>query len=210
MRKVGIALILIVAFLAACKKKKEDFIPLDKPSTSSIYPPASDFMPFKKGNYWIMQEYYVDTSGVEIKTGGMDSMYISDVKVQDGNTYYGLQSRAGLLYIRTKGTHGYLINDSMYFSTETLGDTLRRSADSIGRSAYYMVNENLATTVPAGTFITYTIEGRVQLTTNSGLGISPRYTWEVYGQKVGPVLKRYFVTTQPGYYEMRLLRYKLN
>jgi hypothetical protein len=210
MRKLSFALILIAILIAACKKKKEDFIPLNKPVTTSIYPPASDFMPFKAGNYWIMQEYYIDTSGTETKTGITDSMYISDVKVQNGNTFYGLQSRRGTLYIRTSGTHAYLINDSLYFSTEKLGDTLRRNSDSIGRAAYYMVNENLVTTVPAGTFITYTVEGRVQVTANTSIGMSPRYTWDVYGQKTGPVLKRYFVTNRPGYYEMRLVRYKLN
>lgn len=211
MRSTGIiVMIMTVVFFLSCKKKKDAFIPVTAPGGSSIYPPAADFLQLKAGNYWIMEEYYVDTSGTQTKTGTTDSVYITGSENLNGNNFFGLHSSSGTIYLRTSGTHAYLDNDSLYFSTETLGDTLRRSIDSIGRTAYYMVDENLTTTVPAGTFITYTVEGRKQVTARNNAGFNPRYVQDTYGQKTGLVKKRYFVPAKPGYYEMRLLRYKVN
>lgn len=211
MHRAGIAIILLLIFSFSCKKKADDpFIPVTQTITSSNYPPASDFIPLNVGNYWIMEEHEVDTSGTDMKTGVTDSIYISDRKVQNGYTYYGIHSRNGTIYLRDSGNHTYLDNDSLYFSTATLGDTLRRNTDSIGRTAYYMVDENFAITVPAGTFISYTVEGRVQVQAITGISFNPRYSRESFGLKTGPLQKRYFNVRKPGYYEMRLVRYQVH
>lgn len=60
--------VLMLISLFSCNKSDEN----------DPQPPASeDFMALKVGNYWIYQNYDIDTNGVATPTDDWDSAYIS-------------------------------------------------------------------------------------------------------------------------------------
>src|SRR5512138_3455758 len=105
----------------------------NKSDDSSSPPPADvDYMALKVGNYWIYQNYDIDTNGVATPTDDWDSAYISKDTVVNGKTYYKMHRKQVLqapvqLVEFLRDSSGYLvgINGNILMSEDNFTDTLR-------------------------------------------------------------------------------------
>ncbi|MCK7460930.1 MAG: hypothetical protein MZU84_02080 [Sphingobacterium sp.] len=79
---------LIFISLLSCNKSTD--IPPEAPSNS-------DFMALNVGNYWIYQNYILDTNGVGAPTDDWDSAFISKDTLVDGKTYYKMHRKTVLI-----------------------------------------------------------------------------------------------------------------
>jgi hypothetical protein len=213
MRKF-IALIMAVSFMSSCKKE-------DDIKTKIGY------FPLSIGNYWIYQEFMIDTSGNEIANSKLDSVIIkrdtiiNDKKyfVFEGTNYpFTARGNWGIVDI-LRDSSGYIVNQNgtVLFTRDNFTDTIAYHAvtdmengDTLVLMTYQMDKMNKIITVPAGSFDALNYRGTVTTSMNTPGIKYPRYLNIYYADGVGKILYTYFYVQSPTIYEKRLVRYYVN
>ncbi len=219
--RILFALALTIALFASCKKDNNDDTNQETPN-----PVTKNYFPLKIGNYWVYEQYKIDTLGVAISTNQIDSVIITRDTVINNNTYFVLEGinypfnggNWGIVQI-SRDSSGYLVNQhgDILLAPNRIGDTLATRVQLIGATdtmfVLYGFMEQTPTpiTVPAGTFnvIDYKISTEYYQPAPPGI-TSPRYSHNMYGENVGRVLSSYFFFSSPSYYEKRLIRYHVD
>ncbi len=213
MRKF-IALIMAVTFMSSCKKE-------DDIKTKIGY------LPLSIGNYWVYQEFMIDSSGNEIANSKLDSVIIKrDTIINDKTyfvfegTYYPFTARDnwGIVDI-LRDSSGYIVNQNgkVLFTRDNFTDTIAYHAvtdmengDTLVLMTYQMDKTNKIITVPAGSFDVLNYRGTVTTSMNTPGIKYPRYLNIYYADGVGKILYTYFYIQSPNIYEKRLVRYYVN
>jgi len=166
MRHLSLCLVAIATLtIFSCKKDKDTLPPQkDPPGTDSVY---ADYMHLKPGNYWIYEQYQVDTDGTATATHIFDSIYAGPEIIHEGQSYHTRMVPDG-----SSGLGGYqteLFRDSLHYilgtggaifaSYEDFSSVFRQQylimyGDSIALMSIRMTDRNKIITVPAGTFPT--------------------------------------------------------
>jgi hypothetical protein len=202
------ALILLFA-ISACKKNNPQSQPI-------VYPNYSEL---KVGNYWVYQEYNIDTFGNATALNYFDSCYVVKDTVINTKTYMvlaGPQPIAGA----TNTTYQYL-RDSLDFIVDNMGDiifssqhsgfTFRTQITPYDTFNVEMAPTPVAVTVPAGSYSTLDCIETIKALPQYAPFQNPRYCHTRYAQNIGIItLTLEFYADDPNYTERRLVRYHLN
>lgn len=122
-----VAVILFITF-SACKKEKATI-------TEKKF---DSYMPFKKGNFWVYENFTLDSSGVQIDRSYDDTLYVSNDSTINGNKYYEIKWKKGSINLYQiynnwlRDSSGYIvdINGERMFSSVNFSDTLRVRKDA--------------------------------------------------------------------------------
>jgi len=199
------AALLILTF--SCKKTSNGTFSVTKP----------DYYMLKVGNYWIYQNYTLDSNGVAIAGNLFDSAHIEKDTIIRGNTYYKLWEEPYLIsgtqfaaYLRDSS--GYLVSSSGFrlCSDDDFTDTLYVDTNNLWLFTGYvkMTGKDSVVTVPAGNFQSITCRMRVVPTQPSDLH-PVRYIYDVYGKYIGRIKSHNFYYNAGQQFETRLVRYKV-
>jgi hypothetical protein len=210
MRKF-IALIMALAFFSSCKKEEDTIAKVS-------------YLPLKVGNYWIYQEFMIDTSGNETANSIIDSVIINrdtiinrkKYFVLEGNYPYRNRYQRGIID-NLRDSLGYIVNQNgtVRFAENDFTDTIAYSAainiydtnDTLYVLTFQMERINNHITVPVGTFEVLNYKGTVVTSMNIPGIKYPRYLSNYYAKGIGKILNTYFYIQSPNIYEKRLIRY---
>ena len=215
--KFCLSLIVLTVFIFSCKKDKNNTTTLT-PGTGPAYP---NYSQLKVGNYWVYQQYDVDSLGNATPKSNIDSCYVEKDTIINSAIYFKmfrpylypseyLYLRDSLHYVVDAG--GKIVFSSQDFATVfedyyiTAGPN-----DTVAHSIVKMEDPNVLVNVQAGYFTTCDY----RLTYNmypgwSGNG-NPRMMHTRYGRNTGIVIETLPVyAANPNYIERRLIRYHLN
>ncbi len=226
MNKITFCILLAIAALCvvpSCKKDKTNTVKTT-PIDSVIYP---DYMVLKPGNYWIYEDYMLDSAnGAAHALGTFDSSYVTNDTIINGQTYHSYwdlseASPGGGYYV------SYL-RDSLGYTVTNYGGILFSSDDFTtifySRQVYNptagiidTVTVNLqmgfkdsSMTVPVGTFVTSTMR-QIWYFPPPVYSFGPTREYDhTYARGVGMIKETTkFYTNSPEVYEKRLVRFHL-
>jgi len=213
-----IACLCLAVSISACKKDSET-----TPATIDpvVYP---NFSQLKVGNYWVYEQFLIDTNGNATTLNRFDSCYVEKDTIINGMTYYKvvkpkpphnsvyefLYQRDSLDYI--VNAEGEILFSSNDFSTEfTSWYYITLPSDTLCHIAKKMTDKDMVITIPAGTFTTSNAKETYYMYPNySGWG-AERARHNRYAVNIGPVVETApFYVNDPNYLERRLARYHIN
>jgi len=186
---------------------------------------VSSYSQLKVGNYWIYQEYDLDSTGtIATPTNVYDSCYIKRDTIIRGNVYHEysffpfpnqidnelLRDSADCIVNNYGEIEFSLSNFSTALSSSVRLD-LPPSLDTIYTTSIWMTDKNFSTTVPAGTFSTINTQMRFHMYPPYDFNGTYRNRNRRYAKNVGPVaITKYFYIAFSTYKELRLVRYHVN
>ena len=222
MNRYKICLVLLAAAVCfySCKKDKKPTVITPPPIT---YP---DYTVLKPGNYWIYQDYRLDSiNGAAHPLGTFDSNYVEKDTVINGSTFH---KYCDVAFASGTSTYNiYYLRDSLSYMINSSGEILFSSEDFTDIFKLYTYGPNAATpdtltvteqmgfkdvaiTVDAGTFITSAFRQIYHYPASYPFGPTREYDHR-YCQNVGLISETTGIyNSQPSLYERRLLRYHLN
>jgi hypothetical protein len=186
---------------------------------------AISYLPLNIGNYWIYQEYLIDTAGTETLNTVIDSVIINrDTIINDkkyyvfeGNVFWNRHQRG--IYKIVRDSSGYIIdqNGMVLFAENDFADTIAYKAvinpgdsdDTLYISTFRMERITESITVPAGTFNVLNCRNTVNTSMDTPDVKYPRYLKNYYSEGVGLILFNYCYMQSPTIYEERLIRYSV-
>ncbi|MBI3510529.1 MAG: hypothetical protein HY064_07685 [Bacteroidetes bacterium] len=204
-----IYILAILVLFSSCKKEH-----LAGPTATQANYSIDDYTKFTPGNYWVYQVYQVDTNGNVMSVDSqLDSSYVSNDSVINGNTYHVFHERLAhypfIQCVRDSG--GYLVTSvGQRIFTTTYFNTVFDTTGSIPGSV------EVRTSVPAqlqdliagaGTFQCldaktdyYNLQTTISYMQHRVINMD-------YAQGVGLILGTLFYSTPSYHFEDRLLRY---
>ncbi len=215
MRKLFFYLILIPLFFSSCKKEETIACP---PA-----PEIPNYLPMSVGDYWVYENFYVDTLGNDSSIGVIDSVYISTDTVINGKTYYvfrgtnyPVKMQPNMLLNIVEKVNGDLINldGTIVFSSTNFSDTLKsryetHNGDTLFFAYSKMDGAVLQFTVPLGTYNSL-IRNDTYFFYRQFSPINPRIYPYVYGENIGLISSSISYSSTPWHYERRLIRASVN
>lgn len=214
---IGAAAMLMVY---SCKKSKNlvNNYRIDSP----IVLPPLDYTMMKPGNYWIYQNYRLDSiNGAAHPQGNYDSCYVEKDTIINDKTYHKYMTTGKAL-----GPYGanffrdslsYMINDrgQIVFSYEDFSvlNSYLFGPNAVTSDTIYVTEQMFSdiypTTVAAGTFKTITFKQNYRFPPGAPFGRDRAYQTS-YAKGVGIVKKTTgFYTILPDIYQWRLERYHI-
>lgn len=209
----------IITMMSACKKNKETETATPAPAPAATNYPG--YQPMKVGNYWIYQQFDVDTFGNATPRNVFDSCYVEKDTIINSQTYFKVV-RPTFFYSYNQG----YLRDSLHYIVDNLGRTLFSSQDftTIFDSHYgfaasdtvflctrQMADSNMIVTTPAGTFTTLNFKTTYAMYPHWSVNGNPRFMHTRYAENVGIVAETIpFSVGDPNYIEVRLVSYHLN
>jgi hypothetical protein len=211
MRKL-LALVMAITSLLSCNKEDDKEI-------------KTDYLPLRIGNYWIYQEYNIDTMGNEIARSKLDSVIIKRDTIINDKKYYVFEgtyypftnNKWGIIDI-LRDSSGYIVNQNgiIQFAENDFTNPIAYFAhinhydsnDTLFVMSHQMERIDNVIAVPAGTYdevLNY--KGTVVTSMNTPGILYPRYLNCYYAKGVGKIIYTYFYIASPNIYEKRLLRY---
>ena len=177
----------------------------------------SNYSALAVGNYWIYENFRVDSSGNATSTNTFDSCYVEKDTVISGRTFYKV-FRPTILedFIYLSDSLHYIIRPGNYivFSSEdfTTVFSSRYTFGSNGDTLYFtewkMTDSPVNTTVPAGTFLTLNSKETYYMSPMMSMSGAIRYINHRYAAGVGLISETLpFFASDPMYTERRLVRY---
>lgn len=207
--------------LASCEKE-----PVEHTQPESVL----KYYPLSIGNYWVYQNYKIDSLGNEEVFPWTDSIVIEQDSMINGNTYYVLinypngRTASNQIQGILRDSATYIVdqNGNRIISTSDFGSVLRTriiafEGDTLVKSEYLMDSLKTSQTVPAGNFdaldrianhYLYYYQNN-ELTDQKEVALK-----DYYGYGIGPVslsytyVDNYFRTKET--YERRLTKYHIN
>lgn len=210
--------------LASCTKEIIE-IPDPTPEPESVL----TYYPLEIGNYWIYQDYKIDSLGNETITPTIDSLVIEKDTLINGNRFFvmneytnGQISSGWNRTVRDSSNYIVNIDGEKIFSTANFSDSLRIfniivEQDTLVCVVYKMEQEKPTIQVPSGQYTVLNCMGKVTTFFKNDADEKLEATLKennYYASNVGPVLKTYIYANEfikrKTYNEKRLIRYHLN
>lgn len=206
----------MIAF-ASCGPKDKDTTPMEEEPAATV----SSYSQLKVGNYWIYQEYTIDSAlTTETPTTVFDSCYIDKTFTIRGNTYYEISMSNGMTSFSYRGLrdsadcivdHGGYVEFSLHNFSTPLYTYYQILGDTASKIVVQMTDKGALTHVPAGTFPTINSQMRVHLYPGYQMAGIDRNANRKFSEKIGIVSQtKLFSTGSSDYTELRLVRYHLN
>lgn len=225
MKIIKIILLSTILFFTSCKKDKKNPEENCKPTTPSetVY---SNYSQLKVGNYWIYQQFTVDSLGNGTPTNVYDSCFVQKDTIINGKVFFK-QYRPDIIlsWSFVRDSLHYLVNNSgtIVFSSQdfttifnsaynTYYDPISNLKDTIAFITSKMTEKNYIKNTPAGNFNTINFKVNYKIHppfNNNGMLNRPINTRYALG--IGIVSETHlFFLNQTSYTERRLVRYKIN
>ncbi|MGB0430466.1 MAG: hypothetical protein ACPGLV_08325 [Bacteroidia bacterium] len=187
-------------------------------------PLSSSFFPLAVGNYWVYQNYEVDTNGIKTAKGG-DTLKITQMEIIGTDTVFHIYDQSRILFpnsIWVKDSLGYLVgnNGRVYFSTTNFTDTIEKhdwyknDGSRFASVRWYM--RKLPNGYQAQMFSYVNVinrEGKVwwkkEDRTWQVKNKYPRFTKQYVAKEIGIVYHEYFYIASPTIYTSELESYHL-
>lgn len=217
-KNIWVVVGLTMTLFTACKKEKE-------PTPPAAADPSPGFAQLKTGNYWVYEMYLVDSNQVATSMGIIDSSYIEKDTSINGKIYYKKIEHnypyepSHAVYLRDSS--GYIVDSKgaiVFASGSNTGpfnftaiiNPVVSPPDTLHTLASYVTDQNVSTTVGAGTFITTNFQ--VVVHSYPGVFTYPSQEYRTINHKfargVGEVVRGLpFFSTDITKRELRLLRY---
>jgi hypothetical protein len=226
MTKNHICLLMLAAIIAApsCKKKDNTVPTPGPPIDSTVNISYDNYMMLKPGNYWIYQNYKLDSvNGEAHPMGTYDSCYVEKDTLMGLKLYHKYLSKISPFGSPTDYNTRFL-RDSLSYTIDNTGRILFSSEDftSIFRSFTYGPNaatddtlyitermglKDETTIVDAGTFTTSAFRRIYRYPDDYPYGQHREYDYR-YAKHIGLVRETTgFYSLSPMVYERRLVRY---
>ena len=215
---------LFIAF-SACKKNKEEEAASLTAGTPAAPASVGNYSQLSVGNYWIYEEFTVDTLGNATPNGHYDSCYVERDTVIHSNTYYKLVRPTSVpvnVVSFLRDSSSYVVNEhgTIFFSLSDFTNLFNHKYyiepaplnDTLYESYGQMFTESSPAIVPAGAFtvLNYKTTYRMYGAAASVAG-RYRYAHARYCNNIGLVSETLpFFLSSPNHTEIRLLRYHLN
>ncbi|MBL7890721.1 MAG: hypothetical protein JNL24_14305 [Bacteroidia bacterium] len=214
--------ILSISLFATSCKKDEDPQPATTPTpTTNTYP---NYFKLETGNYWIYQQYDLDTLGNLTAKNVFDSCYVAADTIINGKNYHTLVKPKPYFPGQIEKYH---LIDSLNYVVDASGKIIFSSSDmtSIFATNYYMAtasdtlcraeikmtDANTSITCDAGTFNTINAKETFYMYPNWQSAGSIRARNTKYAENIGMITETLpFFVSNPNYVERRLIRYHLN
>jgi hypothetical protein len=209
---------IVLLSLYACKKEKDEVVTNTSPSPA----PYENYTALKAGNYWIYEEFSVDSTGNGSGTGNLDSCYVEKDTTVNGNVYHKLVKLSDMSW---PNYAVLLLRDSLAYTVNEEGDVFFSSLnftsvfnlhyiygapDTVAKISSQMVNHIDSTVVPAGTFLTMDFRTTYNMYYPFTSGGYTRYAHARYAKNIGLISETLpFYAISPVYTERRLVRYHL-
>ncbi|MCW3072567.1 MAG: hypothetical protein JWO44_2457 [Bacteroidetes bacterium] len=214
-----IAIVLLT--LNSCRKDKDETPSPETPSSPQAY---DNYSNLKVGNYWVYQEFFIDTLGNATPGTEIDSSYIEKDTVIGINTYRKMVRwktssivpdifllRDSLSYTISYISTSYITFSSADFSTAFHhGYVVNMPGDTVAETTTKMHGPAETTVVPAGSFTTLDYRITFDMYPAYAFGTGMRYMHSRYAKNIGMISE----TTNINLYttscsERRLVRYHL-
>jgi hypothetical protein len=205
-----IIILLAGIIITSCNKDNDA-----APETAT--PTYSNYSALAVGNYWVYENFRVDSSGIAITTNTFDSCYVEKDTIIWSRTFYKVYRPTILAdYLYLSDSLHYIIEpgNKIIFSSIDFTSLIssRYSIDFNGDTLYYtewkMADSAMNITVPAGTFLTVNSKETFYMTPMLSMSGSVRYMNHLYAAGVGLVAEtKPFFASDPLYTERRLVRY---
>jgi hypothetical protein len=198
----------LIAAAAFSSCKKDDDCTCPAPVTPTAATPANNYIKLAIGNYWVYDDYTVDTNNVATLDAAYDSAYVYDDSVINGNTYYKLFD----LYLTTllRDSSGFIVDQSgkVHFTNVVFNLPIAFTdyGAGIGYSEQMTLSTQVSQTVPAGTFTAYDWQTTAHFDSPHPWS-AVRYAHAYYSENVGKVKQVYFFYSQSETHERRLNHY---
>ncbi|MBL7774953.1 MAG: hypothetical protein JNK89_03075 [Saprospiraceae bacterium] len=217
MKNLNWALLCAMAALWACQKE---------PSNPTLL--FDNYSNLATGNYWVYEQYLLDSSGVYTPRNQTDSNYVEKDTLIDGRSYFKLQVVvAGAppnVYqaVFLRDSLHYLVDASgrILFSSQNTTDTLDArhfvvqlshnppTQDTVAYISGKMQPNDETVQVPAGAFVTKNFRETYQMWPKYSAGGPVRYLQHRYAKNVGLVEETmgFYVGDASGKYLVRRLK----
>lgn len=213
--------IFILSFLSllafsACHKDEET-LPED-----SLPVIVENYLPLTVGNYWIYEEFQIDTNGTATDLGKIDSCYIEKDTLINNKTYFKYCRVApgygsSIKFIRDSSHYIVNSNGIILFSSVDFSSILHTYytiipvSDTVSVNTSKMTDKDVEITTPYGTFTTYNYKTTCAIAPAFASNGNERYWNTRYANNVGIVAETIatYLST-PVFTERRLVRYHLN
>ncbi len=216
MRKTILPVFLFALLITTWSCKKDDETITEEPTT------YDDYACLKTGNYWIYQQFTVDSLGNATPTDTYDSCYIEKDTLINGKTYFKLVQPSylgiipGRLYLRDS-LH-YVVDQSgaKYFSSIDFTSvfkyyTMMFESDTIAECTIKMSHQNEVVVVPAGSFSTHAYQMHWEMHPPYNYNGTNRYQHTRYAKGKGIISQTMpFFLGSPNSVERRLVRSYIN
>lgn len=219
MKRVNFLMIVALMFAFFSCSEKDD----DTGSTQLVTPEAG-YIPFYPGNYWVYDQYKIDTLGNETLLNTYDSVFISGIEVVNGIQYFVFESTwmsgpdlTDTLYL-LRDSAGYYVDPTgwIHFTDQNFTDTLETysmvtpNGDTLYDSWYKMLEEPQIISVPAGEFEALNYQGTIYTHVPSQGVPYTRYKDRYFTNDIGIVFDTYFYLGSPLRMERRLKHYYID
>lgn len=214
MRNVFLLGIIAIILISSCKKEEET---IEQPVTKSI-----DYTPMTIGNYWVYENYSIDSLGNETTLTQIDSVIIDRDTIIGGETYFIFEGTSyptiqdwGIVNI-LRDSADYLVkeNGQILFSSSNFLDILSEKVEIYNTDTLYTLQYQMETvsgsiSVPVGTFDDiFNYKGVLfrYIPTNAN---NPQYLNNYYAPDVGKIVETWSYLSNPTIYQRRLINYSV-
>lgn len=216
MRKTILPVFLFALLVTTWSCKKDEETITEEPTT------YDDYACLKTGNYWIYQQFTVDSLGNATPTDTYDSCYIEKDTLINGTTYFKLVQPSylgiipGRLYLRDSlhyvvDQYGAKYFSSIDFTSVFKYYTIGFEGDTIAECTIKMAHPNEVVVVPAGSFSTHDYQMHFEMHPPYNFNGNDRYQHTRYAKNKGVISQTMpFFLGNPTYVERRLVRSYIN
>lgn len=211
-----LSLALATLLIYSCKKDTDT-------QPVPVTPTFSNYAQLKPGNYWIYQQFTVDTNNNATPTNTFDSCYVDKDTIINKKKYWKLVqpdpfNPGDYMALFHRDSLHYLVNEkgTILFSSEDFSGILESSyitaglSDTVCKFTRQMTDINLNITTPAGTFKTLNAKETFAFYPNFSAGGAQRSKQMRYAKNIGIVTETLpFQIIDPNYVERRLVRYSV-
>jgi hypothetical protein len=215
---LSITVLLLCILLFSCKKNDDNVITTIPTIT------YQNFSKLDSGNYWIYEEFDVDSNGNATSKNIFDSCWVEKDTSFNGKTYKKTwitnpynPSLFDISYLRDSLHYIVNANGNILFSSMDFTGILKihynmaTVTDTLCKMIKQMTAKNQSFTCPAGIFITSDARETYYMYPSFTFAGNKRYRHFRYAENIGLVSETlYFSLFDPNYVERRLVRYHLN
>jgi len=219
--KTFFCIILISTLIYSCKKEDEIIEPNPANITATSYP---NFAQLKVGNYWVYEQFDVDSNGTSVSKNLFDSCYVEKDTIINSNLYFKIVKPKP--YFATQKDISFQ-RDSLHYVVNSNGKILFSSQDfsTVFDSQYYMASpgdtlcqmikkmtdKDIPVSTPAGSYLTSNAKETYYMFPSWSTAGNPRYKHTRYTENIGITIETLpLFASNPNSIERRLIRYHLN
>jgi hypothetical protein len=217
-KSLAFTILALSTLIISCKKEQD---PIPETPAATTYP---NYSKLAIGNYWVYQQYDLDTLGNLTAKNNFDSCYVASDTSINGNTYFKLikpkpyvASQVDVSYLRD--SLSYIVNESgkILFSSSDASTIFATNyytatpTDTLCKVVFKMDGQATVVSTDAGNFNALNAQEKFYMYPNYQSAGSIRFRNYKYAENVGLVTEVLpFFASAPFYTERRLVRYHVN